>query len=117
VEKKKEEEKQEHWMSFISTAYVSDCPGCTGFTYWKEWDVRNTIYSPKGYRVVASDPNVIPMGSLVKVRYGDTEFTARVMDIGSAIQNRKSDLLVSTEKKAYQWGVKKVEIKAIEWGG
>lgn len=119
-EKKEEESKnksnESNWMNFISTAYVSDCPGCTGYTYWKEWDVRNTIYSPQGYRVVASDPNIIPMGSLVKIRYGDTEFTARVMDIGSAIQNRKIDLLVNSESEAFQWGVKNIEIKIIEWG-
>src|SRR5690554_3211015 len=47
------------WVTFEATAYVALCDsGCTGITA-TGYDVRNTIYSPKGHRVIAVDPSVV----------------------------------------------------------
>lgn len=105
--------EEPEWMEFTSTAYVSDCEGCTGITK-SGYDVRNTIYSPEGYRVIAVDPNIIPLGSLVEIEANGEIFTAKAMDIGGAIKNRKIDLLVNSEAEAFEWGVKDIRLRVIE---
>src|SRR5690554_6602432 len=51
---------------FEATFYTAFCPtGCTGITA-TGIDVRNTIYN-EGKRIIAVDPNAIPIGSTVKV--------------------------------------------------
>ena len=110
----KEESKKNkgNWRTFYATAYVSDCMGCSGLTY-RGLDVKNTIYTPKGNRVIAVDPNVIELGSLVKVRYGNTQFIAKASDIGSAINQKEVDILMSSKRKAYEFGRRKVQIEIL----
>jgi len=55
------------WQTFETTYYLATCKGCTGETYYKGYDVTDTIYY-KGYRVIAVDPDVIKLGSIVKVK-------------------------------------------------
>ena len=107
-----EKKNSGNWRTFHATAYVSNCIGCSGFTY-RGLDVRNTIYTPKGNRVIAVDPNVIELGSLVKVRYGNTQFIAKASDIGSAINQKEVDILMSSKRKAYEFGRRKVQIEIL----
>jgi 3D (Asp-Asp-Asp) domain-containing protein len=104
---------EEPWMDFKATAYVSDCEGCTGITK-SGYDVRNTIYSPEGYRVIAVDPSVIPLGSIVEIEANGRVFTAKAMDIGVAIKGRKIDLLIGSISEAYEWGVKDIRLRVVE---
>lgn len=74
--------------------------------------MRNTIYSPKGHRVIAVDPSVVPLGALVSVKLSDgTTFKARAMDTGGAIKGRRIDLLVDSVQKARAFGRQSVEIR------
>src|SRR5690606_22069426 len=50
----------------VATFYTARCEGCTGITK-TGIDVRNTIHTPDGYRIIATDPSLIPLGSIVKV--------------------------------------------------
>jgi 3D (Asp-Asp-Asp) domain-containing protein len=104
---------EEPWMEFKATAYVSDCDGCTGITK-SGYAVRNTIYSPEGYRVIAVDPNIIPLGSIVEIEVNGETFTAKAMDIGGAIKGRKIDLLTGSVSEAYEWGVQEVRLRVVE---
>ncbi|HAM79577.1 3D domain-containing protein [Ornithinibacillus bavariensis] len=101
------------WQDFVATAYVSDCEGCTGITM-SGYDVRNTIYSPEGYRVIAVDPNFIPLGTLVEIEANGERFKAKAMDIGGAIKGRKIDLLIGSVSDAYKWGVREVRLRVIK---
>lgn len=116
LEEKRKKQEEEKWMNFTLTAYVSDCYQCTGFTYYKEYDVRNTIYSPNGYRIVAVDPNVVKLGSLLEINMNGNRFLARAMDIGSAINNFDLDLLVSSVERANEIGVQQVKVKILKEG-
>lgn len=81
------------------------------------YDVRNTIYI-NGYRIIASDPSVIPLYSLVKV-YPKTgkPFTAIVADTGSAIKKFKIDVLVASKSEAKQFGRQKgVKVEILRYG-
>lgn len=77
-------------------------------------DVSNTIYSPKGYRIIAVDTSVIPMNTLVEVTLNGETFIARASDTGSAINGNKIDLLVGSPEEALNKGVQTAEIKIVE---
>lgn len=60
--------------------------------------------------VIAVDPEVIPLGSIVYVPgYG----YAIALDRGSAIEGNRIDLFFHDPQKALEWGVKEVEIIVI----
>ena len=86
-----------------ATFYTARCNGCSGVTKLG-YDVRHTIYA-EGYRVIAVDPNVITLGSIVRVDLADGEsFEAIAGDTGGAIKGSRIDVLVATKSEAYQKG-------------
>lgn len=85
------------------SAYVANCSeGCTGRTKTGV-DVTQSIFY-KGYRVIATDPSVIPLNSLVLIKVGGSSFKAIAIDTGGAIVGNKVDLLVSSEQDAINFG-------------
>ena len=90
--------------SFVmeTTYYVSACEGCSGITA-AGYDVRGTIYA-NGYRVVAVDPWLIPLGTLVYVETPYESFYAIAGDTGGAIQGNRLDILVGTHWEAINKG-------------
>ena len=89
-------------QSYEATAYIEMCnSGCSGVTYTGH-DARQSIYTTEGHRVIAVDPSVIPLYSIVSVTLADgTTFTAQALDIGSAINGYDIDLLVASESEAW----------------
>ena len=86
-----------------STAYTAYCTGCSGRT-----KTGFNLRANPSAKVIAVDPKVIPLGTKVWVEgYG----TAIAADTGGAIKGNKIDVFMSTKKKAYAWGRKKVTIK------
>ena len=90
--------------------YTAACEGCSGVTRYG-LDVRSTIYSPKGLRVIAIDPSVIEPMTVVEVTFVSGR-TIKVVaaDIGSAINGREIDILVGSRAKALDFGRQAVEI-------
>ncbi|MEI2633048.1 MULTISPECIES: 3D domain-containing protein [Bacillus] len=85
------------------SAYVANCSeGCTGRTKTGV-DVTQSIFY-KGYRVIATDPSVIPLNSVVLIKVGGSSFKAIAVDTGGAIVGYKVDLLVSNEQDAINFG-------------
>lgn len=105
------DEPAESWRPFTATAYVALCDtGCTGITR-AGYDVRETQYY-EGYRVVATDPDVIPLGSRFTVRLaGGYEFAAIAMDTVGAIKGAKIDVLIADLDGAKQFGRQAVQIR------
>lgn len=96
-----------------ATFYTSKCNGCTGYTKYKSHDVRNTIYV-EGYRVIAVDPKLIKLGTIVSVTLENgMSFEAIASDIGGDIKNNRIDVLVSTKKEAYSLGRQKAYVRII----
>ena len=77
-------------------------------------DVSNTIYSPEGHRIIAVDPNVIPMNSIVEVTIGGNTFLAKASDTGGAIKGNIIDLLVSSPSETRKLGIKKAHVRIIK---
>jgi 3D (Asp-Asp-Asp) domain-containing protein len=107
-------QNQPEWTTFEATAYVADCDGCSGITK-TGYDVRNTVYTPEGLRVIAVDPAVIPLGSTVEIRLADGRtFKAKAIDVGEAINNYEIDILVDSYNKAIQFGRQDVELRILK---
>lgn len=100
-------------FSALATHYSAFCPtGCTGVTATGV-DVSNSIYY-KGKRVVAVDPNVIPLNSLVRVTGNGYDFEAYAIDTGGDIKGSgRIDILVNSTEEAYKFGKKNVKVEII----
>lgn len=97
------------WMTFRSTKYTANCSGCSGYTATGV-NVNNTI-TYQGMRIIAVDPNVIPLRSIVEVRTPSGSFTAIALDTGGAIKGNKIDILVDSKSEAYNWGTRSVQVR------
>lgn len=114
IEELQKSQNQPEWTTFEATAYVADCDGCSGITK-TGYDVRNTVYTPEGLRVIAVDPAVIPLGSTVEIRLADGRtFKAKAIDVGGAINNYEIDILVDSYDKAIQFGRQDVDLRILK---
>ncbi|GAB3792807.1 3D domain-containing protein [Virgibacillus kimchii] len=101
-----QEEAEGQTFSVTATAYTANCDGCTGITSTGV-DLNN---NPNA-KVIAVDPDVIPLGSTVYVEgYG----YATAADVGGAIKGNKIDIHVPTKDEAYSWGVRTVDVTIVE---
>ncbi|QGQ44360.1 peptidoglycan-binding protein [Metabacillus sediminilitoris] len=93
-------------LTVSSTAYTATCQGCSGTT---RMGINLKAYDDG--KVIAVDPNVIPLGSIVEVEgYGQ----AIAADTGGAIDGNEIDVFIAKEENALKWGRKQVKVKVIE---
>ncbi|MBP0726968.1 LysM peptidoglycan-binding domain-containing protein [Bacillus sp. RG28] len=86
-----------------ASAYTATCKGCSG----KSATGINLKKNPN-LKVISVDPRVIPLGSKVYVEgYG----YAIAADTGGAIKGNRIDILMPSEYKANQWGIRTVTVK------
>lgn len=100
------EQNNKRVLNVVATAYVSFCDtGCIGKTSIGI-DVSNSI-TIDNMRIIAVDPNVIPLYSIVRVETNSESFIALAADKGSAIKGNKIDVLVAVHdtSKAYEFGI------------
>ncbi|MGM0750832.1 MAG: LysM peptidoglycan-binding domain-containing protein [Bacillota bacterium] len=89
-----------------ATAYTASCEGCSGTTATGV----NLLENPDA-KVIAVDPNVIPLGSKVYVEgYG----YATAEDTGGAIKGNRIDVFIPSKDQAVDWGRKSVNVKILE---
>lgn len=106
-------EKTVQWIQFEATYYSAFCnTGCTGVTALG-WNVSNTILHD-GHRVIAVDPSIIPLGSLVHVKTPNETFYALAGDTGGSIKQYRIDILVDSTKTAYSLGRHPVQVRVIK---
>ena len=104
-----EYKKEYNVFEMEATFYGSDCKGCSGITK-VGYNVRNTIYV-EGMRVIAVDPRIIALNSILKVELEDGQvFRAIAGDIGADIKGNRIDVLVSSEKESFKYGRQKAKI-------
>lgn len=101
-------------LDVVATAYTAFCKGCSGITATGH-NVKNTVYK-NGYRVVAVDPNVIPLGSLIYVETDSTRFIGISDDTGGSIKVNKIDILVENESLAYNFGKQNAKVTVLRSG-
>jgi 3D (Asp-Asp-Asp) domain-containing protein/LysM repeat protein len=92
-------------LTVTATAYTANCEGCSGTTA-----TGVDLKANPDAKVIAVDPNVIPLGSKVYVEgYG----YATAEDTGGAIKGNKIDLFIPSEDEAKEWGKRKVTVKVL----
>jgi len=93
-------------LTVTATAYTAKCSGCSGITA-----TGINLNKDPNAKVIAVDPNVIPLGSKVHVEgYGE----AIAGDTGGAIKGNKIDIHVPTQSEATNWGVRSVNITILD---
>ncbi|MCA1053819.1 LysM peptidoglycan-binding domain-containing protein [Rossellomorea aquimaris] len=93
-------------VNVTATAYTAHCEGCIGIT-----KTGVDLLSNPDARVIAVDPDVIPLGSKVYIEgYG----YARAEDTGGAIKGNRIDIYMEHEQDALEYGVRDVKVKIIE---
>lgn len=68
-------------------------------------------YVKKG--IIAADPKVLPLGTVVHIKAGKYTGTYTVADTGSRIRGKKVDIYVPTYREAMSFGRQKVKIKVV----
>lgn len=91
------------WMSYQATGYSTQQPGLSTHT-------ATGIDLRVNPRVIAVDPSLIPLGSLVEVQ-GMGVYVAG--DTGGAINGRIIDIHFTTVSQALSWGRRNVNIRVI----
>ncbi|MDR7071279.1 3D (Asp-Asp-Asp) domain-containing protein [Fictibacillus barbaricus] len=92
-------------MTVSATAYTSECEGCSGVTA----SGTSLIEYPYA-KVIAVDPKVIPMGTVVYVPgYG----YAVAADTGGGIKGNEIDVYMKDYSKAVNWGRKTLNISIL----
>ncbi|WP_026695008.1 3D domain-containing protein [Peribacillus kribbensis] len=93
-------------ISVKATAYTANCEGCSGVTA-----TGVNIKDNPGAKVIAVDPQVIPLGSKVYVEgYG----YATADDTGGAIKGNRIDVFIPDQQNALAWGTKTVKVTVIK---
>jgi 3D (Asp-Asp-Asp) domain-containing protein len=71
--------------------------------------------STNGGFLVAADPTVLPLGSLVSVPGYDFGDVVPVLDVGGAIKGARLDVLFPTHDQAMHWGVQMLDVTVWEY--
>lgn len=96
-------------LTMQATAYVADCPGCSGITATGV-DVRT-----KTPNIIAVDPRVIPLHTKVAIyTNGKLKGVYKAEDTGGAIKGNIIDILVPNISEAYSWGRRVVTVKVLK---
>lgn len=102
--------------TYEATWYTPYCEGCSGITFAGH-NAKKSIYTSDGLRIIATDPAVVPMYSIVTVTLADgTTFKAQALDTGGAINGNRIDILVASHAEAITLGRQAVEIEIIRRG-
>lgn len=103
--------KKTIWMTV--TAYSPDARSCgdsaDGITC-----TNHSVWT-NAMNLVASDPKVLPMRSMVSVPgYADGRIVP-VLDVGGAIKGARLDVLYATHSIARKWGVQRIPVTVWEY--
>lgn len=118
LEKQKQDELKKEsaseWFTIEASYYTAKCKGCTGITK-TEVNVRNTT-TYQGMRIIATDPNIIPLWSIVEIKSKNGSYKAISLDTGGYIKNYKADILVETTQEALKLGRHDVQVRILRKG-
>ena len=68
------------------------------------------------YGIVAADPSLLPIGSIVRLYADEYSGLYSVLDTGGKIKGRKIDIYLADYKEATQFGRRKIRIEILRYG-
>ena len=82
------------------------------------YSIKNITASGKMARpgIVAADPRILPLGSIVKIEAGKYSGTYQVLDTGPAVKGKELDIYMPTRSGAIAFGRRKIEIEVLRYG-
>jgi len=91
-----------HYIHFVATAY----------------SVRGTTASGVFVNtgIVAADPNVLPIGSVIEMKHGAHSGIYTVLDTGGFIKGNRIDVYVPDSEDALEFGRRQVKIRVLRHG-
>lgn len=100
-------------MMMTVTAYSPDARSCGGSAD----NVTSSLHNvhTNGFRLVAADSRVLPLGSMVSIPGYDADRVVPVLDRGGKIKGARLDVLFPTHEEARRWGVKRLAITVWEY--
>lgn len=99
------------WMTV--TAYSPDRRSCGKWADGKTASLHSVWTN--AMKLVAADPAVLPLGSMISVPGYDGGRVVPVLDKGGAIKGSRLDVLFPTHETARAWGVKRVPVVVWEY--
>ena len=101
--------------------------GRAAFPVSRRLEMRSTAYCLRGTMrtgvrvrdgMAAGDPNVLPLGSVVRVSHPDGRLIGIfvIMDTGGAIRGNKIDLWFDNCREALDWGIRSVVAEVLDIG-
>jgi len=94
--------KSDSWVPFEATAY------CTfGITKTGVWVQRG---------IIAVDPSVIPLGSIVEIQAGSYSGLYTAMDTGAVIKDKLVDIYMPSWEEAIRFGRHQIKLRVIRKG-
>lgn len=99
------------WMTV--TAYSPDSRSCGDSADGITASLHRV--ETNGFKLVAADSKILPLGSMITVPGYDTDRVVPVLDRGGAIKGYRLDILFPTHEQARKWGVKKLPITVWEY--
>ena len=76
---------------------------------------RSGTYVRRG--IIAADPRVLPLGSVIHLKAGNYSGVYTVKDTGSAIKGKRIDLWVGSSREAFSFGRQNVRLTVLKYGG
>ncbi|MCS6817382.1 MAG: 3D domain-containing protein [Blastocatellia bacterium] len=89
-------------LTFLATAY--SLPG------------KTASGEPVRKGIVAADPKILPIGSIVHLSAGPYSGIYTVLDTGLSIRGRMLDIWMPTVQEARAFGVRRVKVRVLRWG-
>lgn len=65
---------------------------------------------------VAADPDVLPLGSIIRLHAGEHSGIYTVLDTGAKVRGRRLDIWFPSYEEAIEFGVRKVKVEIIRYG-
>lgn len=66
--------------------------------------------------IIAADPKVLPIGSIIEIDAGNYSGIYTVMDTGSAVKGERIDIFIPSYEEALLFGTRKVAVKILRRG-
>ena len=82
------------------------------------YSVRGTTASGVSVNtgIVAADPNVLPIGSVIEMRLGSHSGIYTVLDTGGFIKGNRIDIYLPDSERALEFGRRQVKIRVLRHG-